>query len=27
MRDRELTTIDLPETYARVAESAERLFG
>lgn len=27
MRDRKLTTIDLPETYARVAESAERLFG
>lgn len=27
MRDRELTTIDLDETYAMVAESAERLFG
>jgi 5-methylthioadenosine/S-adenosylhomocysteine deaminase len=27
MRDRELLTVDLPETYAKVAESAERLFG
>jgi 5-methylthioadenosine/S-adenosylhomocysteine deaminase len=27
MRDRELTTIDEREAYARVAESAERLFG
>ncbi|NLO04846.1 MAG: amidohydrolase [candidate division WS1 bacterium] len=27
MRDRELLTIDLPETYAKVGESVERLFG
>ncbi len=27
MRDRQLTSVDLPEAYAKVAESAERLFG
>ncbi len=27
MRDRKLLTVDLPETYAKVAESAGRLFG